>query len=87
MQSLSSLNDAAAGSRVVVTDGAGRWSFKRNDLKELRWGQIPLRCPCRRPGRRPGFRQAVRAGLRPACDFFGVETRSQTGSSYLDMSI
>jgi len=43
-------------------------------------GKIPLRYP----GRRLGLR-LVRAGLRPARDFFGVEKRSQTGSSYLDM--
>jgi len=48
-------------------------------MKRLDKGQIPLRYR----GRRPGFRQ-VRAGLRPACDFFWVESRSHTGSSYLD---
>jgi len=52
-------------------------------------GQISSRYPGRSPGFRPGFRQ-VRTYLRPARDqlatFLGVESGSQTGSSYFDMS-
>ena len=51
---------------------------------EYRSSSIPY--PGRRPGHRPGlfrpgFRQ-VPAGLRPACDFFGVETRKQLADRF-----
>jgi len=52
-------------------------------------GQIPLRHPGHRPGGRPDFRpyfRQFRAGLRPANHHFWVESRWQTGSTYLHMS-